>query len=109
MWERVGIIREKHSLKRALKELELIASGNLSTSSRNFVTLAKLVAAAALWREESRGGHFRKDRPLTLDDWQVHSIQTFGCSISSSPQMDFDIDAVAYLKSDKQKVRHNLE
>ena len=39
MWERVGIFRDRTALTRALRELDTIASGNLSTSSRNFVTL----------------------------------------------------------------------
>ena len=89
MWDRVGIIRERDSLVRALKEFDQIASGNLSTSSRNFVTLARLVATAALWREESRGGHYRSDFPSAQDAWQRHSIQRLGEDISSADKMDF--------------------
>jgi L-aspartate oxidase len=63
MWERVGIIRERDGLERALSELDQISKGNLGTGSRNFVTLARIIALAALWREESRGGHFRSDFP----------------------------------------------
>ena len=84
MWERVGILRDSDSLTRAIKEFDQIAAGNLSTSSRNFVTLAKLVAAAALWREESRGGHYRNDFPEQDDRFKVHSIQRSGSDISSS-------------------------
>ena len=90
MWERVGIIRDRASLARAIKEFDQIASGNLSTSSRNFVTLAKLVATAALWREESRGGHFRSDFPEQHEEWRVHSVQRLGTDIFSTPQMNFD-------------------
>ncbi len=90
MWDRVGIIRERDSLVRALKEFDQIAGGNLSTSSRNFVTLARLVATAALWREESRGGHFRTDFPERSDVWQKHSIQQLGAEITSATQMNFD-------------------
>src|SRR5687767_11822645 len=56
MWERVGILRDAGSLRRAIGEFEQIAEAKLSTPSRNFVTLALLIARAALWREESRGG-----------------------------------------------------
>ncbi|MBK6750593.1 MAG: L-aspartate oxidase [Acidobacteria bacterium] len=84
MWERVGILRDKDSLTRAIREFDQIAAGNLSTSSRNFVTLAKLVAAGALWREESRGGHFRNDFPEQDDRFKVHSIQRLSETISSS-------------------------
>lgn len=90
MWERVGILRDAVSLKRALKEFEQISESNLSTSSRNFVTLAKLVATSALWREESRGGHFRTDFPERDDKhWDKHSIQKLGAKISSSEKINF--------------------
>ncbi len=89
MWERVGILRDKDSLKRALKEFEQISNSNLSTSSRNFVTLAKLVTTAALWREESRGGHFRTDFPETREEWRVHSIQKPCAEISQSETINF--------------------
>jgi L-aspartate oxidase len=91
MWERVGIGRNADDLRRALKEFEQIEQANLSTSSRNFVTLAKLIAAAALWREESRGGHFREDFPERNDEkFQVHSIQKLGAEISTSEKINFD-------------------
>ena len=89
MWERVGILRDKDSLKRALKEFEQILSSNLSTSSRNFVTLAKLVAASALWREESRGGHFRNDFPDRDEKFRVHSIQKKDAELTSSEKINF--------------------
>ena len=94
MWERVGILRDRDSLRRALKEFDQIAAGNLSTSSRNFVTLATLVATAALWREESRGGHFRTDFPELHDDWRVHSVQRQNVAISSTPQINFVRESV---------------
>jgi L-aspartate oxidase len=75
MWERVGILRDHGRLRRALQEFETIASASLSSSSRRFVTLATLVAKAALWREESRGGHFRTDFPESSEKFHVHSIQ----------------------------------
>jgi len=91
MWERVGILRDEDSLIRALKEFDQIEKSNLSVSSRNFVTLAKLVAAAALFREESRGGHFRTDFPVRRDEqWDVHSIQKLNADISSSVKINFD-------------------
>ena len=89
MWERVGIIRDKGSLERAVKEFEQIAAARLSTSSRNFVSLALLVTGAALWREESRGAHFRSDHPEPHENWRVHSIQKLGSPIMSSEKIDF--------------------
>ncbi len=93
MWERVGILRDRDSLQRALREFDQITRSNLSTSSANFVTLATLVATAALWREESRGGHFRTDYPVQHDEWRVHSIQRLGAGISSSGKVSFVQDA----------------
>lgn len=90
MWERVGILRDGDSLRRAIKEFDQISAGNLSLSSRNFVTLAKLVATAALWREESRGGHFRTDFPERRDEWRVHSIQSQGSDIRPDTMIAFE-------------------
>jgi len=82
-------LRDKNSLKRALREFEQISRANLSTSSRNFVTLATLIARAALWREESRGGHFRTDFPEPDEKWRVHSTQRIDAEVSSSPEVSF--------------------
>ena len=95
MWERVGILRDHDSLKRALREFDQIAAGNLSTSSQNFVTLARLIATAALWREESRGGHYRTDFPVVRDEWRVHSIQTINSSIEPADSISSGTDKVA--------------
>ena len=89
MWERVGILRDKGSLIRAVAEFQQIASSNLSTSSQNFVTLALLVAKAALWREESRGGHYRTDFPEQREEYRVHSVQKAGSDIASTALIDF--------------------
>ena len=93
MWERVGILRDRASLERALKEFDQIAAANLSTSSRNFVTLASLVATAALWREESRGGHYRTDFPEQHEEWRVHSIQSAGTKIGPSATISWEESA----------------
>ncbi len=89
MWERVGILRDASALRRAIAEFDQISKSNLSTSSRNFVTLAILVAKAALWREESRGGHFRTDFPEQREQFRVHSIQKMDTSIGSSTMVSF--------------------
>jgi len=90
MWERVGILRDRDSLKRAIQEFEQIKGSNLTPSSRNFVTLALLVARAALWREESRGGHYRTDFPERREEFKVHSIQRFGSEVGSTLQIAFE-------------------
>lgn len=90
MWERVGILRSRASISRALWEFEQIARAPLRSSSRNFLTVAMLIARAALWREESRGAHYRTDFPRRDDErWQVHSITRHGAEITSSERINF--------------------
>jgi L-aspartate oxidase len=64
MTEKVGVIREETSL---IAALDLIAGLQQSAPSRgrlaNMLTTAKLIATAALMRQESRGAHFRSDFP----------------------------------------------
>lgn len=76
MWDNVGIVREEQGLKYALSSLDEIGSRKLNTRSWNFVTLARLVADAALSRRESRGGHYRNDFPQRDDvNFKRHTIQ----------------------------------
>ena len=91
MWERVGILRTRHSLTRALREFEQInAHARLRAPSRNFLTVATLVARAALWREESRGAHQRLDFPARDDArWRLHSVQRKGAQIEGAGVIDF--------------------
>lgn len=91
MWNRVGIIRNEERLKKALKEIQQIEQAKLSPQSRNFVIIAKLVTAAALWRQESRGGHFRSDFPERDDQkWRFHSIQKLGSKITAAKDITRD-------------------
>jgi L-aspartate oxidase len=91
MWERVGILRNRESIKRALLEFEQIARAPLARASRNFLNVATLIARSALWREESRGAHFRTDFPERDDErWRIHSIVRAGSEISSSEELDFN-------------------
>jgi L-aspartate oxidase len=43
-------------------------------TAANAVLTARLIVAAALLREESRGGHFRSDFPGLREQWRVHSV-----------------------------------
>lgn len=91
MWERVGILRTREGIERALREFGQISQSSLGLASRNFLTVATLIARSALWREESRGAHYRTDFPKTDDaNWRVHSIVRAGEAISSTDEMAFD-------------------
>ncbi len=64
MSDRVGVVREAGGLRAALAELAAIErSGSPSPAFRNMVTTARLIAVAALRRQESRGAHYRSDFP----------------------------------------------
>ncbi|MFY9571594.1 MAG: hypothetical protein WAV20_09370, partial [Blastocatellia bacterium] len=72
----VGIVRDEAGLKEALGSLEEIAARPLNTRSWNFVTLARLIAEAALSRRESRGAHYRSDYPERDDhNFGHHTLQ----------------------------------
>jgi L-aspartate oxidase len=82
MWDFVGIVRNGGGLKQgisALEELERqIPEGFLEC--RNMLTTAQMIAKAALWRRESRGGHYRSDFPESDPAWRQfdHVIQGVG-------------------------------
>ncbi len=44
-----------------------------------------LLLEACLFRRESRGGHFRLDAPVALPQWECHSRQQLGNSLSTRP------------------------
>jgi L-aspartate oxidase len=90
MWERVGILRTREGLGRALSEFEQIASAPLLPGPRNFVTAATLTARAALWREESRGAHYRLDFPRRDDQhWRAHSVIRKDAPIAAADTIEF--------------------
>jgi L-aspartate oxidase len=80
LWDDVGIVRDAAGLRSALATFERIGRGAEPTSSRdlpgalaNAALTASFVARAALLRTESRGAHFRSDRPKTLPSWELHT------------------------------------
>jgi len=49
------------------------------------LVLADLLIEAALFRSESRGGHYRTDVPAAQPYWQRHTVQQRGRRISTAP------------------------
>jgi succinate dehydrogenase flavoprotein subunit len=80
MWDEVGVVRDRASIERGLKgidaiEAELLTTGVADTDRRfnltwhdwlnlqSLVEISRVIALAALKRENSRGAHFRSDFP----------------------------------------------
>jgi L-aspartate oxidase len=77
MWRGVGLFRTREGLRGAVAALERAPAPMSSTAEacrhRNLLIVARLIARAALRREESRGGHFRADFPARDDrSWRIH-------------------------------------
>jgi len=82
MSENLGIVRNKASLQNALErfiEIENTFDPENGEHNilkiRNTASICKLIAQAALIREESRGGHIREDFQKENPDFKVHIIQ----------------------------------
>ena len=104
VWKSAGICREKSSLENAilqisswqkdfaalpLSQLLLSLQPGQSVSfqqpkiekelrlwaeTRNLLDVAELILKSAVFRTESRGGHYRLDYPQTDLNWQVHTL-----------------------------------
>ncbi len=78
MSDHVGVIRNRAGLVRALRGLAELAAGPHSPRLANTLATARLIAAAALKREESRGGHYRDDFPAERPEWRHRTFMTLG-------------------------------
>jgi L-aspartate oxidase len=115
MWERVGLVRDAGGLRSALRDLERLAarcrgsradrgrgrdqdgaSAVAFGEARNLLAAGRLVAAAALARRESRGGHFRSDYPAPDPSWRRRQFVTAAAD-GSALREDAGADAPAVL------------
>ncbi|MFO8143420.1 MAG: L-aspartate oxidase, partial [Dehalococcoidales bacterium] len=80
LWDRAGIIRDRESLNEALDILATWEkclpepTDRPSYELNNLALTGRLVAEAALRREESRGAHFRSDFPKSRPEWKRHLV-----------------------------------
>jgi len=71
----VGVIRDERSLTSALATISVLEKETKGDRRlANMLTTAKLIAAAALQRRESRGAHFRSDYPTPDEKLAVRSF-----------------------------------
>jgi succinate dehydrogenase/fumarate reductase flavoprotein subunit len=82
MWRYVGVIRDAEGLENALQifhdvKATIQSASAVSTEAaslllevENGVLVSEMVGRGALMREESRGGHFRKDFPKEDASWK---------------------------------------
>ena len=80
MWDKVGIIRSGEGLTEAANILATWErslpqpTDRISYELSSQILCGRLMAEAALLREESRGAHFRTDFPQTSPEWQKHIV-----------------------------------
>jgi L-aspartate oxidase len=87
MWKSVGLFRTREGLEDAVAKLEASYAAHRDALANaraddgdawkqfSLVTVARLIARAALRREESRGAHYRADFPARDDiDWKAHYV-----------------------------------
>ena len=86
MWEKVGLVRDQDGLSVAQSELN---SWDTSFSEpalparhelMNMTLIGRLMASAALARQESRGAHTRTDFPAEDNRWRRHIILSAAAS-----------------------------
>jgi L-aspartate oxidase len=107
-WRELGLVRDGAGLEAALAEIDGIARdeslvAEMGGEGRNLLLAARLVAAAALERTESRGGHFRSDRPETRPELARRlSVHVTGYDLRFAygplveiPEVDDSVDAAA--------------
>jgi L-aspartate oxidase len=76
MSKHVGVIRNGPGLREALKTIVSLEASNRSPRFANALATARLMAAMALQREESRGGHYREDFPHESPEWRRRTFTT---------------------------------
>jgi fumarate reductase flavoprotein subunit len=106
MWDEVGILRTAEGLRRGLARLDALAEElarcgvadgdrvfNLAwhdwLNLESLVTVSRVIATAALAREDSRGAHFREDfpepGPLARSDYTLVRRGEGGLELSRKP------------------------
>ncbi|PCJ84006.1 MAG: L-aspartate oxidase [Hyphomicrobiales bacterium] len=72
----VGVARDGVGLATAVGILDELYQRPLTPRLANMALVSRAIAACALAREESRGGHMRLDFPDTLEEWHHRTFVT---------------------------------
>jgi fumarate reductase flavoprotein subunit len=111
MWDDVGILRNAQGLKRGIAALDALASDiadcgvadsdrryNLTWMDRlnleSLTLVSRAVAAAADFRRDSRGAHFREDFPASSD----LATSAYTCARLSGEQIAVTAEPVAFTR-----------
>ncbi len=76
MSDDVGVVRDRAGMERALAVIATLERKTKSPRFRNSLAAARMIAAGALNRTESRGGHYRSDYPEPDRAWQHRTFMT---------------------------------
>jgi L-aspartate oxidase len=89
MWEKVGLVRTGEGLRQALAGIDATTDRiPASAETGNLVTVARLVATAALARPESRGAHFRADHPVKDPAWRRRILLAPAGEAGAGPRIE---------------------
>jgi aspartate oxidase len=77
MWTHVGLLRTREGLEHALDQIAALReqAPHAGSELHNLLTIAPLVATAALARNESRGSHVRLDHPRLDPAWESRQLR----------------------------------
>jgi L-aspartate oxidase len=92
MSEYAGIIRDENGLETGLRKIgglrDSLTPGRreyYSAAAENLLTVAGLILRSALYRRESRGGHYRSDFPVENEEYLFHILQQKKREITTIP------------------------
>ena len=113
MWRNAGLLRSEKGLVTALQEIEQIQRENIpslfaqsyrdlreAVEVQNMALVAEMVTRSALMRQESRGAHYRLDRPYRDDRNWLNNIFLY----ENRGGMGFRKEPIRLLKVKPQKI-----
>ena len=75
LWNKCALVRDERGLKQALSEIKSIKEGRLQRNDISdseidkALLVADIIVQCALFRQESRGAHYRSDYPEMRSEW----------------------------------------